>query len=302
MQKFELTKKDLTEFYELIEISKSIKTLTFELCSLENDNLKNTSDFEKTLDYLKIAIQVEDEKCKKLFSSENECKKWLNFLKEEKGKKVKENEIIRIHNELMYRIYFNLNSTDFISSFYLACENDNINSFLLMLDDIILRKKDSSYSSSIIKLKYGIIYTHRDIERILLGNKYDVPKAIPSEAKYIAKLWMLDDDNYSLFNNEFHKIMAMHAIEKILMIKDSDIDKASFSFSIMSYVELLKANLLLLDNENIKEVYNQYQDLISKKYLYDADCAKTAISLCFDTSDELKNNFYSADIEYQKKI
>lgn len=59
MKKYELDKKDYNQIENLIRIGSSIETLYKKMCNLEIEEKKDTDEYKKILDYLKIALEVE---------------------------------------------------------------------------------------------------------------------------------------------------------------------------------------------------------------------------------------------------
>ncbi len=79
-KKYELKKSDLEELDGLLKTVTSIDTLYKKLYELEISNNKDSEEYKKTIEYLKIALEVEEEKYKKILSSSEKVFSLLDYL------------------------------------------------------------------------------------------------------------------------------------------------------------------------------------------------------------------------------
>lgn len=62
MEKYVLVEKDIMTIKELLKLSSSISTLYKRLCDLEINGKESTLEYQKVLNYLEVAVEVEDKK------------------------------------------------------------------------------------------------------------------------------------------------------------------------------------------------------------------------------------------------
>lgn len=80
MEKYHLNKNDFELLNNLLKISKSIYILYKKLYELEINDKKEETEYKKTIEYLKVAIGVENEAYKKLKLDYEKCDAYINYI------------------------------------------------------------------------------------------------------------------------------------------------------------------------------------------------------------------------------
>lgn len=83
MQKYELNSRDMKNLESVINVATSIYLLYERLYKLESEGKKNTTEYMKNVDYLKLAIEVEEQQYNKYFPSQLKIRAVLDFLVEQ---------------------------------------------------------------------------------------------------------------------------------------------------------------------------------------------------------------------------
>ena len=174
--------KTKEQINKIIDISTSIFNIYKKFIEIETNN--DYSEYNNYTIYLKIATEVEDNAYKELMTMCNtdDFYKIYNFLIEHKTinnlTSIKE----RIENHIAYISYGNTeeektNDTDEgleenSNKTIFAAATDFSQKLVKELNNEIITTTDSKYKEYLIKMKYGIIYSKKNIEYNLLSNKF----------------------------------------------------------------------------------------------------------------------------------
>ena len=102
MCNYKITKKDFAELEELIKITTTIETLYNKLYELEINNKKTTKEYDKTLSYLIMVIELENKKYQESKLNSHKAIAWLSHLLEDRSPIHFENNmesIIKLENK-----------------------------------------------------------------------------------------------------------------------------------------------------------------------------------------------------------
>lgn len=137
----------------------SIMNLYKKLCKLEILNQKNTQNYNKYMEYLKIALEVEKEKYRSLTNEELE-----NLQTLAKG-----------NNERIFRQtdkYIEIDDEEITKTIYLADNQKEKEKhiFYSMLEDEIQEKQNTNH----IILKYHLLFTDAQIEPYAVENNFNM--------------------------------------------------------------------------------------------------------------------------------
>lgn len=230
---------------KIIEITESIKAIYNKLCELEIKNQKNSPEYKQNIDYLKIALQVEEQ----IYNQTN---------KEELKKLAKTNK--RIRNKID-DIEPNMGPmAGQIYSIAASLDDELFTIFFSVLDEKI---EEADNKTALCNVKYNNLFTHPDIESFGIANEFKMN----SRTNFIFeenKLEISTEEIKKYFLiTEFDNFVSQLLVDGYNDQKESDITKMC----------ILKSILILLDEEDIKEQYIRVSKLtkyaIDKETYYD---------------------------------
>lgn len=295
----DLEKIDI-EFIDFItEIAASIETLYIKLFNLEINGKKETEEYKKTIEYLKISVEVENELLQnKLLSSDKIIAMMFYLIKKKKSENFSENykEVLnqsyndRIFLRIFNKIYFKYKENPTILQSiekYLdepeeeilqniiakneldkSLERDFLNSYLFLLQQFCLDSQDEYVFPYLLSTKYNLSYSIPSIEESLISLNFEIPDTLCLESSMIANIFSMNEEEYEKAKNDYGTKIAFSQIIKIL-----DMDNKNFSNpknianSILKQC-LLRAAFMFMDEETLQELNYQFHSQIeNKKYL-----------------------------------
>ena len=306
-----LTYEDLELVYNLFKVSLSIETLYKKLVSLEKSNQKDTDEYRKHLDYLKIALSVEKDLYHNAHLDDDQCNRIINFIIESKSPnkitddwdtiisgKYQDNALRRIVNTLIRKIM--LSSSDNIKVSGNNEEEDRyfediqntmhdsnvVRSYLLsdLLQAIVffneeeLSNSDGELRNVLINTKYYLSYIYRDLEEDLVECDFSIFKMISNQTKLMSSTMGLSSDLVHEVKSEYLTKKVIKSMYKLLHIKEED-------NSLYVLKSMLRALFLLMDDEQLCDVNDFYKKIREhKSYL-----GQSVIDACFLQAHEDKN-------------
>lgn len=261
----------------------SIETLYKKLCELEIKQKKDTFEFSKTLDYLSIALEVENKTIEIL--NRNDCGKWIEHfsMQEFYGEMLNDIESLihqnyndrisrRIFNMLFYKIMNELDyddkdniNDDIVSNTVKideALKKDRMKFYLIFLNEFINNEEYYDDKKYLIKAKYNAVFINKSIEKYMMLNKFKLPKKTYFSSESLASELKIDKDLYRILRNSFGLELAVNQIQEILK-EDYSND------TILPILRqcLLRTSFLFLDEENLIDLNLDFLELLDKNYI-----------------------------------
>lgn len=280
---------------ELVKIEDSISSLYQKMYKLELEHKKETLEYQTLLDYLVIALDVEERKYNDLFTDGNEALDFVVSFDSKKGIGLEEiikgktdnKVLIRIYNTLTDSVITNNKSVRKIlfedteekyakleemliklftteMQFQLALNKDGYMLFLALLEIYLNNPDYAEYREDLLKVKYNIIFLNKNIEHSFLDNDFTMPKPDLSSKLYASLVGVSGEGYEKIKNNIYSEIAAYQLASMLFNEKENYEDKKE---NILRSI-WLRSLFLTLDNEVIDVLNESVHDLIeSDEYI-----------------------------------
>ena len=280
---------------ELVKIEDSISSLYQKMYELELEHKKETLEYQTLLDYLVIALDVEERKYTDLFTAGNEALDFVVSFDSKEGIGLEEiikgktdnKVLIRIYNTLTDSVITNNKSVRKIlfedteenyakleemliklftteMQFQLALNKDGYMLFLALLEIYLNNPDYAEYREDLLKVKYNIIFLNKNIEHSFLDNDFTMPKPDLSSKLYASLVGVSGEGYEKIKNNIYSEIAAYQLALMLFNEKENYEDKKE---NILRSI-WLRSLFLTLDNEVIDVLNESVHDLIeSDEYI-----------------------------------
>lgn len=282
-----LTKEELETIKSLIAVTESIKESYDKLINLEIAGKKETDEYKRCLDSLKISINLEKSIYEKI--AIDKCETFLQYLHlNENNHTLKEEEAIfdKDKNLILSRIMIKLKrkiigDVNYVKSAILPLE---VESFLsqfkgeikrsmeyaikigpVILNDIfncflaIIKKSDNKEN---IKSKFYTSFIIENIENEMLSNSFNVEDNPYLTASFLTNLYGIPDN--TLKKILIYQIVSYYnnTLNTILFNEDKDLECSEVKDNISVRLSFLRALLIFLDDDIIMDMNAQFHDMI----------------------------------------
>lgn len=305
---------------ELVKIEDSISSLYQKMYELELEHKKETLEYQTLLDYLVIALDVEERKYTDLFTAGNEALDFVISFDSKEGigleeiikDKTDNKVLIRIYNTLTDSVITNNKSVRKIlfedteenyakleemliklftteMQFQLALNKDGYMLFLALLEIYLNNPDYAEYREDLLKVKYNIIFLNKNIEHSFLDNDFTMPKPDLSSKLYASLVGVSGEGYEKIKNNIYSEIAAYQLASMLFNEKENYEDKKE---NILRSI-WLRSLFLTLDNEVIDVLNESVHDLIeSDEYINNGTIRKN--------EDEVISCFKRIKLDRQK--
>lgn len=299
---YELKKADYEQIFKLIKVSRSINKLYKDLYELEISDKNNTDEYNKTLDYLSIAINVEFNMLKNIKLTGEKASAWAQYLIENMlpvdyvynvdavmSQEDKNNVVGRLFN---YLIEFLTKDDDAIDEIFRnditnvvdinddeirqalsesvdetliitqEFENELFDFYLYYLNMTIKLPKYKSVKKDLIKSKYCLSFLNRSLERKLINSKFKVLEYPNFNSKFTAYDLKFDLELYEIIKTIFGENQSIKQMNYLLEMKDNDYKKTKNYVTSILRNCLLRASLQFVSVEGLDDLEYQYYEYI----------------------------------------
>lgn len=185
-----------------------------------------------------------------------------------------------------------------------AFEKDMLNGFLVFLQEFIEGNDYKNYKNDLICAKYNTAFITKSIENDLINNNFDISKNFYINSRLVADLTKMDLELYNMLKNSYGLKESNKQISEILKIGDMDYSELKKVITSIFRQCLLRVNLLLMNDEFIENVNNDFYEYIKDgKYLdrhSDDRISKQLIINCFNSVETDKNKPFILSLGYRK--
>ncbi len=304
MQEYMLLKKDYEWLKKIINITTSIENLYKKLITLEINEKNNTEEYEKIINYLDIATEIEDKLYKEAnldFAKSNMIINYIiSFKLPDEFKSDIENileqnydynVLIRIINILVdiqlsdYKTIKNMELYELINlceEFYInnindisvynnielkkAFEKDIMNGFVNFLQDYIDEQNYNLYKEKLIKSKYNIVFINKNIEQYIKKNKFKIPKNFYTSSRFIADITQTNLEIYNSLKT-FHGIkVSTKQISEIIEMNNIDYSNVDKTIACILRQCLMKSGFLLINEEYLSVLNSEFNKYITEEF------------------------------------
>lgn len=292
----------LKQLERIVKGTYSISNLYKKLCELEIKGLKNSEDYQKYLNYLKVVLEIE----KKYYSKDKlDTKKMYimsDFLKDITGideyniemlvtEKTEESSIItRIQSNLFLECTNNYNdinnflseeelkiledyyrqnsansvSFDTFSKVESYVEKDFKMAFLYFLEKFISNNSYSNVKSKLIAIKYKFIFMNKDIENLALEDEFNIDGILKSDFTILEQYLKLDLNAVTKIKDNYVEVYYLNYVLKLFRIDDIDYNEnKNFILSILAQC-FIRASFTLMSEDLIDKLNYGFHEYIQR--------------------------------------
>ena len=312
MDIIEINKNEKNKIKELIQYSRNIEFLNNQMCELEINGLKNSDRYEKLLNSFKLINILENKIYKSLsFSRFNDLIKYVkSFIKFKQNEKyerfifgnAKDNDIIRVLNILRNiesKRYINpttknknCNDQKIVKAKIMnAIEVDFFNCFLYFIQESINKSDNVNIENNLIRAKYNIIYQNKDIENMLISNNFEIPSDLYLSSEFVSKFFNYNMKEFYELKNKWSSDIATVQIFKLIEISDKDLEKLPINLRVIIRNCLLKAALMVINDDNIADVNYVFHELVdNKKFKEKYPNVNLSIKMVINSFNSMRKN------------
>lgn len=289
-------KKDFKVVDSLMQISLSIGSLYSKLADLEIAGKKDSDEYRKTIEYLKISIETENEVLNSVFSLGYKYSEIVEYLRKSKkeGKLQEDYESAieeDMQNNFLIRILSKLNNkktteTGYVSNFLLeimekslgisreetlrkvivetelknGLKKDYLINFFIILQDFCTKKQYQNTVPCLLLSKYVLFYISPSIETDFIESEFELPEVLCSNASIVATLYSISADIYEARKNYYGMEAAIDSISEILNLDSKNAPQLS-SDAIIKMC-FLCSSFMLMDDESLHNLNYEFHSKI----------------------------------------
>ena len=306
MDTYEIKEKDLKEIKSLTEISSSIHTLYKKLFYLENNGQKESSKYNQILEYLNIAVEVEQKQYEKVNLYALKAFSWGTYLLHDllsedvedcmesilnqNYKDIEEKRIINVLAKccksdaefMKERISPSIaillsiiipDSKELMNTYHKGVAIHNIIEeeisylYLFFLEETLKEITDENLKQRLIRSKYQMSFLYQHVEDLFLKYHFSVPNTIFQKSKIMTDSIKKDEHSTS-FINFCCKNTSLSQIVSLLEMNDFEEEEEKKDASFLLRKCLLRSTFLLMNEQSIAEVNYMFHDIIEKILTY----------------------------------
>lgn len=325
MELLNFNMKELEQLETLLQLSTEISNIYDQLCKLEINNQKDSKEYNQLITKLNKLIEKENNEYNSKNFTQEECIKYLKLLeiqtkipamdnkittslkyydkrivrriiinligildrnKEFHKKMISENILKSLNN-----IVGNITENDLVQGInksaqvQTAINNDIHSIFLSILEESISSKSNKDYRSKLIEAKYCILFSHKNMESLFIGIKFDIPSTIYTSSKMINQTLNQSDIAYNHIKYIILKSLVKKEINILLNFYDSEYNNDNVYFSSIICQCHIRAILSLMEENEVNNLNQEFHNIIEgqhylSKHLNDR-ISESIIMSCF---------------------
>lgn len=294
--------QELQNIENLLACSKTIDNIYNKLCRLENENKKDTEEYQKLIYLLKETIKIEKkefnkacktaEQCRKIFKflssakgllkySNNECiirqkytdrviRRTINIVSEqlityyEPQRKSITKDIIKFLNDLSLEISLEEIYTETKKNIKIqnAISNDMYLLIISILKEYISNKKYQKYKYALTKTKYYISFINPTTETYILQYNFNPTNTIYISSNMTADLLGINKTQYDLIKEIDSILNTAINITQLLDIKDCEYEQTTINIESIIRQSFIRALLTLMNEDSVYELNQNFHNFI----------------------------------------
>ncbi len=303
---------------DIIQYDETMYELYLKLAELENNNQKNSKEYNETIELIIYVLQTENKKYN-IIQNMNiekilEIRRYI-IQKYEIYTKETTIDTIMDGDEKTYsfmRAYSYLNSIldrkdseiDYFESGDDSIEigmniaeavNQTVELLLIKnIEKLISKEKYIPLKEQLVREKYSAIFIDKTLENKILYYKFDLSKIEAIFSKNTLKFNNIDEDNYLLYLNETGKIYLKEELSTLLKINDEYYNEAQGLRDAKMVCALLQASFdMISENEYLETANYTYHEIIEdQEYLSKKPTSKNSEKL-------IENAFKEKRLKYR---
>lgn len=325
--------EDDEEFKSVLKVTKSVEKLYNELYQLEISNKQNSPEYNKKIEYLMIALDIENKKYFQANLNKDKRELWKNYI----NRYYIDEDFLTNYESIIVQNYYDkdirrvlarsadcfLNQEDIINSLLAkdlerhnmspdrinemiifinnSVENDLLRGYLYYLNEFTNKKEYQSLTNYFIHSKYYLSFINKDIEQEMLKTKFKITDEWYIGSPLIADLMKIESDVFNELKNVYGYNMILNSIYSILVLNDLDYADNVLGSSALMMQCFIKSGLNLVNQDQLPRIKKHYEQLInSKEYLNSHLHDSISIHLvdeCLDNSFKKDSKIYYVNIK-----
>lgn len=304
MKNYNLTNFDYDQIINLMKLTMSINELYTKLYKLEINNKKDTEEYKKEVELLKILLDEETKTYKEYNLTQAKSMEWIGYLISKKSSNIIKTDIetimnqdynSRIVNRIINKLYSNIEVSridniifssikeeikndeldipdEFITNSITSSlkirksfECDIFNLYLSFLSEKIKDGNFKSIKNQLIDSKYNFSFINKNIEDSMISKNFELDNTFYIGSKMTAELYRITPELYTFLKDTYGLQMLLDQIIELLKIADDDYSNTTKLTTAVLRQNLIKAILLTFDDETLIDVKSEYKDVMEKE-------------------------------------
>ena len=309
MEIYNLEKQDYVEIENIFSTTASISELYTRLYKLETEGNFGSEEYMKTLEYLKISLEVENKLYKQANLDSEKCRKWYKYIQFK--------ELYTDHNfgieAILEQDYKNSCAKRIIATLTtIAGEKDCVwnvsdgyfegqqqvdiikeirNDIFSIFTTIIKPEKNENLKEQtkidFIIAKYYTLFMFKTYEEQLLENDFKIPKIPTINSRFFADLTKIDPSIYKEMNQKYPFRLYNDQYEKTIYLNYNSLDEVSSAFLLR--IKFMTAILIQVDTEIFNIIYFTILNELAKSNVIDNDVIANLIAKSIEEANDNKH-------------
>ncbi len=290
---------------QLIKITSSVDNLYKRLAELEISGQKESEEYEKNMEYLRITLEVEEQCYQDLKANNN----LFDIIKYILNNKIPNPDIpdlenivlghtdnrvnVRILKKLQNMVQFT--RENLLSMFHINLQSDVgkrfketvsldkviagiqtgnsididcFNMFLSLVEESKIQENSETFKRKLSEVKYEVAFIVPDVEQNMINQNFVVKSSAALGSDVTAKIFGISNSEYQSKKLVFGAILFEKQITKLFELNDSDYENEDVFFSASLRQLLMRTSFLFMDDKIVKDMKEDFQKtILSKKYL-----------------------------------
>lgn len=279
---------------DIIKVTEAIKTLYDRLCNLEINNLKETKEYHKNLDYLMISLEMEESFYMNIDRNSIVAMKDVIISCLNNNAIIKERMLSQLD---FYKMNFECNKMTKAQELFRINSKVFISRILTILQESIDSEIESDLRIELVKIKYSLLYKNPENEKDLILDAFNIKNEFREEIPMTNNSVINDDNKIDNSGDE-----ALSFLETLNIIRTAILKDDAYYSTLNGKVELIslqcsiRARLLSLNEELIGELNEMFNIIVKEKndslFASNGQIVEEAITECFKKASEDKTKQY----------
>lgn len=322
------TIEELSQLEKLLQVSNNVGIIIDKLCILELNNQKDSILYNQTILEFTRLVNIENETYQNANLDYQQCYKFARLLsaqintemfdtkptnsfKNQNNKTIKRviNILISIMQqdknfnqsiitdefiETLSKLTNYITKNDLIQGLehnikIQSSLDTDINSiFISILEELITQRIYQQYKKELIKAKYCFATSNKELEILLIENKFSIPNIIYINSKIINELLKEEELSYNIIRYTELKIRAQIEINKLLNIKDNEYNNPEKYIHTIISSCYLRALFSLMTSDEINDFNEEFHEQLDKLEDINNEISEKIIINCFKSFNKDK--------------
>ena len=312
MKNYNLENRDYLQIEKIFSTTRSISELYRRLYKLELNGEVDSNEYEKTLDYLKIAVEVENKLYDEADLTADKCREWYNYIQFKElyiDKNLGIEGVLEqdYKNPAARRItatlatvkgekeeIWNVTNGCFVGAQQVDVIKEIRNDIFFIFESLLKESQNEISGTNELNFdfliaKYYVPFTFKTFEEYLLEKDFKIPDIPVSSSRFFVDITKIDPRIYKTINQKYPLGFFNDQYEKVMYLDYNNLDEVSASTWLR--LKFMTAILTQMDFEIFNIVYVNVFNELHKTNFVDDKVINNLILQCLE----------DAKIERQKK-